>query len=69
MRRLGFKKYYAQGGDWGSAIGSNMATLFPDVSKTVIVTIFIIIVIIDSKNIIIMSSRRYPIYKILFRKP
>ncbi|XP_049789742.1 juvenile hormone epoxide hydrolase 1-like [Schistocerca nitens] len=30
MERLGFKKYYVQGGDWGAIIGSHMATLFPD---------------------------------------
>ncbi|XP_037300979.1 juvenile hormone epoxide hydrolase-like [Manduca sexta] len=29
MQRLGFKRYYVQGGDWGSAIGSIMATIFP----------------------------------------
>lgn len=28
MNRLGHKKFYIQGGDWGSAIGSSMATLF-----------------------------------------
>lgn len=31
MRRLGFKKYYIQGGDWGSIITKNMATFFPEV--------------------------------------
>jgi Predicted hydrolases or acyltransferases (alpha/beta hydrolase superfamily) len=30
MERLGFKKFYAQGGDWGAALITNMATLFPD---------------------------------------
>ncbi|XP_063372935.1 juvenile hormone epoxide hydrolase-like [Cydia amplana] len=29
MHRLGFNKYYIQGGDWGSLIASCMATLFP----------------------------------------
>ncbi|CAK1589856.1 unnamed protein product [Parnassius mnemosyne] len=29
MNRLGFKKYYIQGGDWGAIIASNMATMFP----------------------------------------
>ncbi|XP_072946438.1 juvenile hormone epoxide hydrolase-like [Epargyreus clarus] len=29
MNRLGFKKYYVQGGDWGSLIASTMATFFP----------------------------------------
>jgi juvenile hormone epoxide hydrolase len=29
MERIGFKKFYAQGGDWGAAIVSNMGTLFP----------------------------------------
>lgn len=30
MIRLGHKKFFVQGGDWGSIIGSNVATLFPD---------------------------------------
>ncbi|GBP32300.1 Juvenile hormone epoxide hydrolase [Eumeta japonica] len=30
MRRLGYQKFYVQGGDWGSVIVSNMATLFPE---------------------------------------
>nr|QEQ91642.1 juvenile hormone epoxide hydrolase 2-like protein [Laodelphax striatellus] len=30
MVKLGFQKYYVQGGDWGSAIGANMAILYPD---------------------------------------
>ncbi|XP_047539262.1 juvenile hormone epoxide hydrolase-like isoform X1 [Vanessa atalanta] len=30
MHRLGFKKYYIQGGDWGALITSCMATFFPD---------------------------------------
>ncbi|KAF2365460.1 Epoxide hydrolase N-terminal [Trinorchestia longiramus] len=30
MKRLGFKKYYAQGGDWGSAITVDIGTVFPD---------------------------------------
>ncbi|XP_049881303.1 juvenile hormone epoxide hydrolase-like [Pectinophora gossypiella] len=30
MHRLGFKKFYVQGGDWGAAIASAMATVFPD---------------------------------------
>jgi juvenile hormone epoxide hydrolase len=29
MNRLGFEKYYIQGGDWGAVILQNMATLFP----------------------------------------
>ncbi|KPI98602.1 Juvenile hormone epoxide hydrolase [Papilio xuthus] len=29
MHRLGFKKFYVQGGDWGGIITGNMATLFP----------------------------------------
>lgn len=29
MIRLGYDKFYAQGGDWGSALGSSIATLFP----------------------------------------
>ncbi|CAG9826364.1 unnamed protein product [Diabrotica balteata] len=30
MARLGFQKYYLQGGDWGAAIVSNLASLFPE---------------------------------------
>lgn len=30
MNRLGFEKFYIQGGDWGSLIGSDMATLYPE---------------------------------------
>ncbi|KAB7505556.1 Juvenile hormone epoxide hydrolase 1 [Armadillidium nasatum] len=29
MKRLGFEKFYVQGGDWGSLIASTMATLYP----------------------------------------
>ncbi|KAL1517022.1 hypothetical protein ABEB36_000842 [Hypothenemus hampei] len=30
MTRLGFNRYYAQGGDWGSGISQNLAVLYPD---------------------------------------
>jgi len=30
MLRLGYKKFFVQGGDWGSVIGNNIATLFPE---------------------------------------
>ncbi|XP_055698148.1 juvenile hormone epoxide hydrolase 1-like [Phlebotomus papatasi] len=30
MTRLGYQKFYIQGGDWGSIIGSSLATLFPE---------------------------------------
>lgn len=30
MLRLGYKKFFIQGGDWGSIIGSHIATLFPE---------------------------------------
>ncbi|XP_075985879.1 uncharacterized protein LOC142983004 [Anticarsia gemmatalis] len=30
MNRLGHKKFYVQGGDWGAAIASVMSTIFPD---------------------------------------
>lgn len=30
MKRLGFEKFYVQGGDWGSIVVKNLATLFPD---------------------------------------
>lgn len=30
MTRLGHKKFYVQGGDWGSVIGSNIAAFFPE---------------------------------------
>jgi len=30
MLRLGFKKFYTQGGDWGSAVVAHLSSLFPD---------------------------------------
>ncbi|CAN9499950.1 unnamed protein product [Ophioblennius macclurei] len=33
MERLGFKKFYLQGGDWGSLITTNMAQMKPDCVK------------------------------------
>jgi juvenile hormone epoxide hydrolase len=30
MLKLGYEKFYVQGGDWGSVIGNNLATIFPD---------------------------------------
>ncbi|CAK9811524.1 Juvenile hormone epoxide hydrolase 1 [Anthophora quadrimaculata] len=30
MQRLGFEKFYIQGGDWGSIVVTNMASLFPE---------------------------------------
>ncbi|XP_037037452.1 juvenile hormone epoxide hydrolase 2-like [Bradysia coprophila] len=30
MIRIGYEKFYVQGGDWGSAVGSGVATLFPE---------------------------------------
>ncbi|XP_068145331.1 juvenile hormone epoxide hydrolase 1 [Drosophila tropicalis] len=30
MLRLGYKEFFVQGGDWGSIIGSNLATLYPE---------------------------------------
>ncbi|XP_051469229.1 epoxide hydrolase 1-like isoform X2 [Apus apus] len=33
MNRLGFKKYYLQGGDWGSRITTNMAQMLPQSVK------------------------------------
>ena len=30
MSRLGYEKFYVQGGDWGALIGDRMASLFPD---------------------------------------
>lgn len=29
MQRLGYNEYYIQGGDWGSLLGSAIATIFP----------------------------------------
>lgn len=31
MHRIGYEKFYIQGGDWGSLICSYMATFFPKV--------------------------------------
>lgn len=30
MKRLGFEQFYVQGGDWGSLVVKNLATLYPD---------------------------------------
>ncbi|XP_063834326.1 juvenile hormone epoxide hydrolase-like [Ostrinia nubilalis] len=30
MNRLGHKKFYVQGGDWGAAVASSLSTLFPE---------------------------------------
>ncbi|XP_063601109.1 juvenile hormone epoxide hydrolase 1-like [Penaeus indicus] len=30
MKRLGFEKFYLQGGDWGSGIATEMATYYPE---------------------------------------
>ena len=30
MARLGFDKFYAQGGDWGSVITTDLAVVFPE---------------------------------------
>jgi len=30
MIKVGFNKFYVQGGDWGAMIGANMAMMFPD---------------------------------------
>jgi pimeloyl-ACP methyl ester carboxylesterase len=43
MKRLGYEKFYIQGGDWGSLIASNMATLHKDklvISHNIMTTSF-----------------------------
>ena len=30
MLRLGFQRFFVQGGDWGSMIANNMGTMYPD---------------------------------------
>jgi juvenile hormone epoxide hydrolase len=30
MERIGFKKFYVQGGDWGAMIASHLGNLFPE---------------------------------------
>lgn len=30
MLRLGFKKFYTQGGDWGAIIATHLSVFFPD---------------------------------------
>lgn len=29
MKRLGHEKFYVQGGDWGSVVATDMATIYP----------------------------------------
>lgn len=38
MLRLGFNKFYLQGGDWGSVIVAHLASFFPD--KYIILTLY-----------------------------
>lgn len=30
MKRLSFEQFFVQGGDWGSIIASDMATMYPE---------------------------------------
>jgi pimeloyl-ACP methyl ester carboxylesterase len=30
MSRLGYEKFYLQGGDWGSMIATDLATIYPE---------------------------------------
>ena len=32
MKRLGFEKFYVQGGDFGALIANNMVTFYPEVN-------------------------------------
>lgn len=40
MHRLGFEKFYIQGGDWGAVITANMAALFPEKLVIIVIEIF-----------------------------
>nr|XP_013026466.2 epoxide hydrolase 1-like isoform X1 [Anser cygnoides] len=42
MKRLGFKEYYIQGGDWGSRITTNMAQMLPESVKGIHVNLVFI---------------------------
>lgn len=42
MLRLGFNKFYAQGGDWGSAIVAHLSSLFPNKYVLLMMTCLII---------------------------
>lgn len=42
MLRLGFNKFYAQGGDWGSAVVSHLSSLFPNKYVLLMMTCLII---------------------------
>lgn len=56
MERLGHKKFYVMGGDWGALITSDISTIYPDryfmhklsrkfsYSKNYLVTIIIIVI-------------------------
>lgn len=46
MKRLGFKKFYAQGGDWGCLITTNMAQLEPRYDLTTLHSDFIVTIYI-----------------------
>ncbi|KAM9316180.1 epoxide hydrolase 1-like [Gastrophryne carolinensis] len=53
MRRLGFREFYAQGGDWGSAICTNLAQIAPSNVKGLHLNIA---VIFRAKPVVIFSA-------------
>jgi len=51
MLRLGFNKYYVQGGDWGALIATDSAALLPDKYMTIFLFVRNSIIISNMSNI------------------
>ncbi|KAM9195650.1 epoxide hydrolase 1-like [Mergus octosetaceus] len=60
MKRLGFKEYYVQGGDWGSGITTNMAQMLPESVKGVHVNLVFITIRGFKKLIQVMLGAYVP---------
>lgn len=63
MKRLGFEKFYVQGGDWGSIIGGHLVTLFPEVSNILTnIPIFVSMLSNSPHTYILMHIYTGPLY-------
>ncbi|XP_035177681.1 epoxide hydrolase 1-like [Oxyura jamaicensis] len=60
MKRLGFKEYYVQGGDWGSRITTNMAQMLPESVKGIHVNLVFIAIQGFKKLIQVMLGAYVP---------
>ncbi|KAG8443831.1 hypothetical protein GDO86_009134 [Hymenochirus boettgeri] len=60
MQRLGFKEFYAQGGDWGSRICTNLAQIAPTQVKGLHVNMVPALQIRPSVVLSLMFGRQFP---------